>query len=170
MKSILKISNLTKAFGGVVSLDNVSIDINKNGIVGLLGPNGSGKTTLIKIIAGLIGGYKGDVLINSMRVGVESKKLVSYLPDMDVIPSWWRVERAIDFFSDFFSDFDKVKSLSIINDFKIPISSKFRELSKGTREKVQLSLYLSRRAKLHIFDEPIAGVDPIARDVIFKLI
>lgn len=169
MESILKISNLTKKFGNLACLDDISIDIGKNGIVGLLGPNGSGKTTLIKIIAGLIGGYEGNISINGMKVD-ESKKIVSYLPDIEVMPSWWNIDHAVNFFNDFFNDFDKTKALSIINDFKIPINAKFKTLSKGTREKVQLSLYLSRKAKLYIFDEPIAGVDPIARDVIFKLI
>lgn len=169
MESILKISNLTKSFGKSVIFSNLSIDFKENGIIGLLGVNGSGKTTLIKIIAGLIGGYKGEVLICGIKAN-RAKQLISYLPDVDVVPSWWNVEYAVGFFSDFFSDFDKTKALSIINDFKIPTNVKLKTLSKGTKEKIQLSLCLSRKARLYIFDEPIAGVDPIARDVIFKLI
>lgn len=170
MESIIKISNLVKKFNFSIAIDITSLEINKSGIIGLLGPNGAGKTTLMKIISGMITSYNGEVLIEGNKVGVKTKELVSYIPEIEVIPSWWTIEYAIKYFNDFFNYFNKDKALSIINSFNINIKSKFRTLSKGTKEKVQFVLSLSREVKVYIFDEPALGVDPIARDFILNLI
>lgn len=170
MAYLLEINNLSKNFGQINALNNVSLNINSGEIVGLLGPNGSGKTTLIKIITGLINNYKGNVIILGNKVGIESKSKVAYLPDVNFISPSWSANKAIEYFADFFNDFDKDKANSILKDLNIPLNASFKSLSKGTKEKLELSLILSRKAQLYIFDEPIAGVDPVARDLIFKLI
>lgn len=171
MNTIVDIRNLTKRYGkDFIALDNIDLSLPKGKIIGLLGPNGSGKTTLIKILSGLITSYNGTVLIDGKLVGVETKKIVSYLPDVDFINDTWTTKYAIEYYGDFFADFDKEKALLLMNKLDIDLNKKFKQLSKGTREKVQLILCLSRRAELYIFDEPIAGVDPAARELIFKLI
>lgn len=170
MEYVLEVKNLSKNFGNINALNNVSFNINSGEIVGLLGPNGSGKTTLIKIITGLINNYEGNVLVYGSKVGTTTKKCTAYLPDGNFIPPSWSVFRCISYFADFFDDFDKTKSISLLKDCDISLNSQFKTLSKGTKEKLQLILTLSRKAGLYIFDEPIAGVDPVARDLIFKLI
>lgn len=170
MDYILEIKNLSKNYGSNNALNNINININKGEIVGLLGPNGSGKTTLLKIISGLISNYQGKVLLLGNHIGIETKKKISFLPDSNFIPLSWSVHKAVEFYSEFFDDFDKSKAISLLKSLNINLESKFKSLSKGTKEKLQLILILSRQAELYIFDEPIAGVDPVARDVIFKLI
>lgn len=170
MDYILEISNLTKNFGKINALNNISLEIKKGEIIGLLGPNGSGKTTLIKIISGLINNYEGRVLLLGNKIGVESKSKIAYLPDVNFISPSWNVHKTLHYFADFFDDFDKSKAISLLRDLNISLDSTFKTLSKGTKEKLQLILILSRSAELYIFDEPIAGVDPVARDLIFKLI
>lgn len=170
MASVLEVKNLSKNFGNINAINDISFNINSGEIVGLLGPNGSGKTTLIKIITGLINNYDGKVLVYGNKVGVNTKKYTAYLPDSNFIPSSWSVFRCISYFADFFDDFDKTKSISLLKDCNISLNSTFKTLSKGTKEKLQLILTLSRKAGLYILDEPIAGVDPVARDLIFKLI
>ncbi|RAX53888.1 ABC transporter ATP-binding protein [Helicobacter sp. 16-1353] len=170
MDYLLEINALSKNFHQTNALNNISFNIGSGEIVGLLGPNGSGKTTLIKIITGLINNYEGKVLVLGKKIGVESKSKVSYLPDVNFIPSSWNADKAIRYFADFFDDFDKNKAISLLKDLNIPFNTAFKSLSKGTKEKLQLILILSRNAQLYIFDEPIAGVDPIARDLIFELI
>lgn len=170
MDCILEVENLSKNYGSNNALNNINININKGEIVGLLGPNGSGKTTLLKIISGLISNYEGKVLLLGNYIGVETKKKVAFLPDSNFIPLSWSVYKAVEFYRDFFDDFDKSKAISLLKSLNINLESKFKNLSKGTKEKLQLVLILSRQAELYIFDEPIAGVDPIARDIIFKLI
>ncbi|MDE6886530.1 MAG: ABC transporter ATP-binding protein [Helicobacteraceae bacterium] len=170
MDYILEISNLTKNFGKINALNDVSLEIKKGEIIGLLGPNGSGKTTLIKIISGLINNYEGRVLLLGNKIGVESKSKIAYLPDVNFISPSWSVHKSLHYFADFFDDFDKSKAISLLKDLNISLDSTFKTLSKGTKEKLQLILILSRSAELYIFDEPIAGVDPVARDLIFKLI
>lgn len=170
MDSIIKINNLTKKYGDVVALNNVTLDFPKGKIIGLLGPNGSGKTTMIKVITNLLNQYSGDVLIDGMKPGVETKKIVSYLPDRFILPSKLRIYDIIDMFNDFFEDFNTSKAIKLISGLDIDLNKRFCDLSKGTKEKVQLSLILSRKAKVYIFDEPIAGVDPAVREVIFDLI
>lgn len=167
---IVKTHNLSKSYNKIVALKNVDFCVKKGRIVGLLGPNGAGKTTLIKILTGLIKKYEGDIKIDGFDVGIESKKIVAYLPDSNYIDNQWTVKYAMDFYKDFFNDFDELKAASLFRVFDIDVDSKFKTLSKGNKEKVQLILTLSRRAKVYIFDEPIAGVDPAARELIFELI
>ena len=169
-ENIISIKNLTKKYGNFTALNNVSVDFPKNQIIGLLGPNGSGKTTLIKVLVNLLQQYEGEISIDGHAPSTESKKVVSYLPDRDYLSNSWTFNDAIEYFSDFYDDFDKAKAIRLIEELKIPKDVKFKALSKGTREKLQLVLVLSRNAKVYIFDEPIAGVDPVARDLVFKLI
>lgn len=168
--SIITINSLTKKYGNVVALNNVNLNFPKGQIIGLLGPNGSGKTTMIKILTSLLNKYDGNVLIDGKKIGVETKKIVSYLPDRNILPPRMKIIDILDYFGDFFDDFDKVYANKLIKSLEVDLNRRFCELSKGMKEKVQLSLVLSRKAKVYIFDEPIAGVDPAARDVIFELI
>lgn len=168
--NIVSIKNLTKKYGVVEALKNIDLDIPRNAIVGLLGPNGSGKTTMIKVLVGLLNQYEGSVIIDGKELGQETKELVAYLPDRDYLSNAWTFNDAIEYFKDFYDDFDVAKANRLIDELKIPRNVRFKALSKGTREKLQLILVLSRNAKLYIFDEPIAGVDPVARDLVFKLI
>lgn len=170
MDNIVVINNLRKLYGSTVALNDISLELPKGKIIGLLGPNGSGKTTMIKIISSLIKNYQGEVLVNDQKLGIYSKSVISYLPDCNFLGDNWSIKYAIEFFGDFFSDFDKEKASHLITNFGINLNQSFKSLSKGMKEKVQLSLVLSRNAELYIFDEPIAGVDPATRDVIFKLI
>ena len=167
---IVKTHNLSKSYNKTVALKNVDFCVKRGRIMGLLGPNGSGKTTLIKILTGLIKNYEGDIKINGFDVGIESKKIVAYLPDSNYIDNQWTVKYAMEYYKDFFEDFDELKAVSLFRILEIDLDSKFKTLSKGNKEKVQLILTLSRRAKVYIFDEPIAGVDPAARELIFELI
>lgn len=170
MDDIVVINNLTKRFSQIKALDNFSIKLPKGRVIGMLGPNGSGKTTLIKILTNLSMQYEGEVLINGQKPGIETKKIVSYLPDCNFLSDSWTVNDAIEYFVDFFVDFDEQKARNLISQLGINFNQKIKTLSKGTKEKVHLVLVLSRNAELYIFDEPIAGVDPAARDLIFKLI
>ena len=170
MDDIVVINNLTKRFSQITALDNFSIKLPKGKVIGMLGPNGSGKTTLIKILTNLSMQYEGEVLINGQKPGIETKKIVSYLPDCNFLSDSWTVNDAIEYFVDFFVDFDEQKARNLISQLGINFNQKIKTLSKGTKEKVHLVLVLSRNAELYIFDEPIAGVDPAARDLIFKLI
>lgn len=170
MDDIVVINNLTKRFSQITALDNFSIKLPKGKVIGMLGPNGSGKTTLIKILTNLLMQYEGEVLINGQKPGIETKKIVSYLPDCNFLSNSWTVNNAIEYFVDFFADFDEQKARNLIAQLGINFNQKIKTLSKGTKEKVHLVLVLSRNAELYIFDEPIAGVDPAARDLIFKLI
>lgn len=168
--NLIKINNLTKLYANTVALSNVNLELPKGKIIGLLGPNGSGKTTLIKIITNLLSQYQGEVYIDGQKPGVYTKSIISYLPDVNYLDEKWNGNQAIDFFKDFYQDFDENKARSLLNKLEIPVNKRFKELSKGTKEKLQLILVLSRNAKLYIFDEPIAGVDPATRDLIFDLI
>lgn len=170
MDDIVVINNLTKRFSQITALDNFSIKLPKGKVIGMLGPNGSGKTTLIKILTNLSMQYEGEVLINGQKPGIETKKIVSYLPDCNFLSDSWTVNDAIEYFVDFFVDFDEQKARNLISQLGINFNQKIKTLSKGTKKKVHLVLVLSRNAELYIFDEPIAGVDPAARDLIFKLI
>ena len=169
-ESIISVKSLTKKYGNFIALNNITLDFPKGKIIGLLGPNGSGKTTLIKVITSLLNKYNGEVLVDGKKIGIETKKIVSYLPDRNVLPSKMKINEIIDYFSDFINDFDSDKARKLLISLQIDLNRKFCELSKGMKEKVQLALVLSRNAKVYIFDEPIAGVDPAARDVIFELI
>ena len=168
--AILSICEVSKSYLKKKALDNVSFDLYKGQIVGLLGPNGSGKTTLIKIINTLITDYTGEVLVCGNKPGVQTKKFVSYLPDVEFLRADMKIKTAIGMYGDFFGDFDKMKANEMIKIVKLEESMRINSLSKGMREKLQLVLTMARRAKLYIFDEPIAGVDPAARDFILETI
>jgi ABC-2 type transport system ATP-binding protein len=170
MSSLLEVNSLTKKYGNLTALNNLNFELESGHIIGLLGPNGSGKTTLIKIICGLLQPTSGSVMVEGNPVGVESKKVISYLPDTTYLGNAASVQETIDFFMDFYEDFDQDRAYDMLGKLGIDPSARLRTLSKGTREKVQLILVMSRRADLYILDEPIAGVDPAARDYILNTI
>lgn len=168
--TILECKNVTKAYHKVIALNDVSITLEGGKIVGLLGPNGSGKTTLIKLINGLLTPDAGTVSICGHEPGPESKALVAYLPDSVYLNSWMRVQQIVDYFSDFYQDFRRDLALGMLQRLGISPDSKLKTLSKGNKEKVCLILTMSRNAKLYVLDEPIAGVDPAARDYVISTI
>ena len=170
MDALLQIDGLTKRFGDATALDNVTLTCQAGRIVGLLGPNGSGKTTLIKIINGLLTPTSGQVLIDGQNPGPATKAHVSYLPDHTYFDNWMKVRDCVGLFADFYADFDKNKAADMLKSLGIDTSKTFRTLSKGTQEKVQLALVMSRQAQLYLLDEPIGGVDPAARDFILDTI
>ncbi len=170
MSEIFRCENLTKRYGNVVALDNISLTLENGRIVGLLGPNGSGKTTLIKIINGLLTPDAGAVTICGNAPGPESKADVAYLPDNIYLNSWMRVEQIIAFFRDFYADFRPELALQMLERLGISPKQRLKTLSKGNKEKVCLILTMSRNAKLYVLDEPIAGVDPAARDYVISTI
>ena len=169
--NVLEIKNLTKCYKkNNPVLDNMNLEIPAGKIIGLLGPNGCGKSTLIKLICGLLQPNSGEILVDSNPVGEKSKAVVSYLPERTYFNSQMKVLELLDFFEDFYSDFDRERALKLLMDLKINPESKLKTLSKGTKEKVQLILVMSRNAKLYLLDEPIAGVDPAAREYILSTI
>lgn len=170
MSNILECKSLTKVYAQKAALDNVTMTVPGGRIIGLLGPNGSGKTTLIKLIAGLLVPTAGEILIDGYKPGAESKAVVSYLPERPYFQSSMKVSEMLNYFEDFYADFDRQRAEQMLSDLSIPVNAKMRTLSKGTKEKVQLVLVMSRRAKLYLLDEPIAGVDPAARDYIMRTI
>ncbi|MDE6903404.1 MAG: ABC transporter ATP-binding protein [Lachnospiraceae bacterium] len=170
MSTLLECKGLCKSYSGKPALRNVNLAIESGHIVGLLGPNGSGKTTLIKLINGLLTPTQGELYINQNPVGVESKKIVSYLPDHTYLDSGLRIREIISYFKDFYEDFDENRAYDMLSKMRINPGDKLKTMSKGTKEKVQLILVMSRRAKLYVLDEPIAGVDPAARDYILDII
>lgn len=167
---ILRVGGLTKSYGDLVALDGVSFDIPEGKIIGLLGPNGSGKSTLIKIVAGLLTADSGEACVLGNPIGVTTKALVAYLPERNSIPLHFTVGEAVDFYQDFFPDFDRVLALNMLSSLRVDPSFRIKTLSKGTREKVQLVMVMARRARLYLLDEPISGVDPAARDFIISTI
>ena len=170
MSTILECKDLTKKYGKFTALDHINLSLEGGHIVGLLGPNGSGKTTLIKIINGLLTPSSGEITVNGNRIGVESKKVISYLPDHTYLNKGMRVRDIIDYFEDFYADFDTKRAYDMLAKLSINPSDKLKTMSKGTKEKVQLILVMSRHADLYVLDEPIAGVDPAARDYILNTI
>lgn len=168
--AILECRGLAKNFGGIRALDNVELALQPGRIVGLLGPNGSGKTTLIKLANGLLTPTSGQILIDGQAPGVESKKIVSYLPERSCLGDWMKVSDLLDFFSDFYADFRRDTAQEMLSRLSIDPRQTFGHLSKGTREKVQLIMVMSRQAKLYLLDEPIGGVDPATRDYILHTI
>ncbi|MDO4271138.1 MAG: ABC transporter ATP-binding protein [Eubacteriales bacterium] len=161
---------LTKVYGGLTALDGLDLKLERGRFVGLLGPNGSGKTTAIKLLNGLIQPTQGTVLIDGEKPGVHTHSVVSYLPDRPYLNDWMKVCDLLDFFSDFYKDFDKVKANDMLKTLDISPLARLKTLSKGTKEKVQLILVMSRKAQLYLLDEPIGGVDPAARDYILNTI
>ena len=170
MNELVKCTGLCRDFGSVRALDGVDLTLEPGKIVGLLGPNGSGKTTLIKILNGLLQPTAGTVEICGAAPGPISKSLISYLPDRGYFPDWMRVEDMVELFDDFYADFDRVKAGEMCRTLGLEPGSRIKTLSKGTKEKMQLMLVMSRKAKLYLLDEPIAGVDPAAREFIMKTI
>jgi ABC-2 type transport system ATP-binding protein len=168
--ALLECRDLVKTYKSVPALCGVSFDIPAGRIVGLLGPNGSGKTTLIKLISGLLTPTEGTVKVDGAEPGPETKKIVSYLPERTYLTEWMKVGAFIDYFADFYDDFDKNRAYEMLSSLGIDTNKVLKTLSKGTKEKVQLILVMSRRAKLYLLDEPIAGVDPAARDYILNTI
>lgn len=163
-------TGLTKTYGSVKALDNLDLTLGGGRFIGLLGPNGSGKTTLIKLLNGLIQPTSGSVLVDGQAPGIHTHSVVSYLPDRGYLNDWMRVSDLMDFFADFYADFDRIKANDMLQSLKINALDRLKTLSKGTKEKVQLIVTMSRKAKLFLLDEPIAGVDPAARDYILNTI
>ncbi|TGE31388.1 ABC transporter ATP-binding protein [Desulfosporosinus sp. Sb-LF] len=170
MSTILECNGLTKKFGSKVAVSSVDLKIARGQIVGLLGPNGSGKSTLIKLANKLLTPTCGTILIGGKKPGIETKSIVSYLPERTYLNDWMRVHQIIDFFSDFYDDFKPEKAFDMLKSLNINANDRLKTMSKGTKEKVQLILVMSREAELYLLDEPIGGVDPAARDYILKTI
>lgn len=168
--TIISCTGLTKCYGRFQALGNINLEIKKGRIVGLLGPNVSGKTTFIKLACGLLKPTYGQILINGYPVGTETKKIVSYLPDRDFLPNGMKVKELLDFYRTFYSDFNYSKSVDMFMRLNVDMNQKFKHMSKGTREKVQLALVMSREAEVYLLDEPIAAVDPAAREYILNTI
>jgi ABC-2 type transport system ATP-binding protein len=165
MEAILRLHNLNKSYGSFPALKNVDLELEPGRIMGILGPNGSGKTTLIKIVAGLLQPSGGEVRVCGMAPGVQTKALVSYLPDVNHLPTWMPIQGMIQYFNTFYEDFDPGRAFALLEQLGIDQRRKVTALSKGTREKLQLSLALARKARLYLMDELLEGIDPVARTV-----
>ena len=167
---IFECRGLCKRFGNVQALDDVDLRVEPGRVVGLLGPNGSGKTTLIKLANGLLTPSSGELLIYGEKPGPETKALVSYLPDRETLAEWMSAKQLMDFFEDFYQDFDRDRAMEMLLRLNIDPAMRIKQMSKGTREKVQLIMVMSRKAGLYLLDEPIGGVDPATRDYILDTI
>ena len=167
---LLETKGLSKKFGGRTALQDVNLSLECGRIVGLLGPNGSGKTTLLKLLNGLLVPTSGQITIGGYEPGVVTKQHISYLPDSNYFPKWMKVSELLTYFSDFFGDFDREKAIYMLNNLNLSTDMKLAHMSKGTLEKVQLVLAMSRKANLYCLDEPIGGVDPATRDYILNTI
>ena len=171
MDNLLEIKDLTKVYGErVLAVNNISITLPGGKIIGLLGPNGSGKTTLIKMIAGVLNPTQGKILVGGHEVGKDSKAIVSYLPDRNSLNENEKVKNLVDFYEDFYKDFSRERADKMMQVLGIDQESSMKKLSKGSKEKIQLVLAMSRDARLYLLDEPIAGVDPAARSFIIQTI
>lgn len=170
MNTIVECNSLSKKFSNVAALSNVSFTLERGRIIGLLGPNGSGKTTLIKLMNGLLVPDAGTLAIDGKKPGPETKRIVSYLPDKTYLPEWMRISDTMEFYQDFYEDFDTNIAMDMLKRLQLDPSRRLKALSKGTKEKVQLILVMSRKADLYCLDEPIGGVDPAARDYILNTI
>ena len=168
--AILECKDLTKYYDRTLGLDHLSLQLEPGRIVGLLGPNGSGKTTLLKIANGLLTPSSGQLLIDGKAPGPDTRRLVSYLPERTYLSDWMTVVQLLDFFCDFYPDFDREAAEHMLTALEISPTQRIKQMSKGTREKVQLILVMSRRTRLYLLDEPIGGVDPAARDFILRTI
>jgi len=167
---VLSCNDLTKKYGRVLALESVSLSVEPGRIVGLLGPNGSGKTTLIKLANGLLSPSSGTIEVCDMAPGSSTHAVVSYLPERISIPTWMTARQLMDFYQDFYKDFNREAAVQMLSHLNIDLSQKIKSMSKGTREKLQLIMVMSRRAKLYLLDEPIGGVDPATRDYILSTI
>jgi len=170
MSNLIECTNLCKNYGAKKALDNVTFNLSGGKVVGLLGPNGSGKTTLIKIANGLLTSTSGEILICGNKISTKTKSMVSYLSDCLSLPDWMKVTDIITYYSEFFDDFDIKKAYDMVKELKIDVNEKIKALSKGTKEKVQLILTMSRNASVYLLDEPMGGVDPATRDYILNTI
>ena len=170
MSTILDCRGLTKRYGNKLALDHIDLSLDRGKIIGLLGPNGSGKTTLIKLLNGLLVPTEGEIFVDGKAPGVETKRIVSYLPERTYLNRWLRVSDLISYFCDFYEDFDRSRAYDMLQKLNINPNDRLSTMSKGTKEKVQLILVMSRRASLYCLDEPIAGVDPAVRDYILSTI
>ena len=170
MSELVRCSDLCKTYGAVCALEHVSFSLESGKIVGILGPNGSGKTTLIKLMNGLLTPTSGEILIDGNKVGVQTKARVAYLPDNSYLNSWMTVKQIVRYFTDFYADFRPEVAYEMLQRLDISPDRKLKTLSKGNKEKVCLILVMSRSAKLYVLDEPIAGVDPAARDYVISTI
>lgn len=170
MNETVKVEYLFKSYGKKTVLDGISFDLKAGEIVGLLGPNGSGKTTLIKILTGLIKDHKGTVTIDGEAPGVHTKEIVAFLPDKSYLPDWMKPVDAINYFADFYKDFDKEKATDMMQRFGVDMNQRLKTMSKGQQEKVNLILVICRRAKVYILDEPLGGLDPASRSAILDFI
>lgn len=170
MNPILECKSITKKYSGFTALSDVNLTLERGRIIGVLGPNGSGKTTLLKLINGLLVPDDGKILIDGMEPGIKTKKIVSYLPEKTYLADWMTVNQVVEFFQDFYDDFDSQRAYKMLEDLKIDRNQKLKTMSKGTKEKVQLILVMSREADLYCLDEPIGGVDPASRDYILNTI
>lgn len=170
MSEVLRCEKLSKNYGKLKALDSVDLCLESGKIIGLLGPNGSGKTTLIKLINGLLTPASGSITVCGYKLGVQSKAQVAYLPDSIYLNSWMRVQQIVEYFADFYADFDSARAYEMLERLGIDSKMKLKSLSKGNKEKVCLILVMARQAKLYVLDEPIAGVDPAARDYVISTI
>ncbi len=170
MSFVLETRSLVKDYGGKIALSGIDLALPAGKIIGLLGSNGSGKTTLLKLAAGLLQPTSEEIRVCEREVGVETKSLVSFLPERTYLNDWMRVMDIIEYFDDFYEDFDRSAALHMLENLGVKETARLKTLSKGTKEKVQLVLVMSRRAKLYLLDEPIAGVDPVAREYILNTI
>ncbi len=170
MSELLRCENLSKSYGSHLALSDINLCIESGKIIGILGPNGSGKTTLIKLINGLLTPSGGRILVNGTKPGIESKKIVSYLPDNSFLPNWMTAKQIISLFADFFEDFRTELAYEMLERLDISPDAKLKNLSKGTKEKLCLILVMSRNALLYVLDEPIAAVDPATRDYVISTI
>ncbi len=168
--SIMEFKNLSKSYGKLNALDNLTLSIPRGKIIGLLGPNGSGKSTLFKLINGLLQPTSGEILIEGAAPSIESKKIISYLPEKTYLNEWMKIGELLNFFADFYEDFDMVKAKEMLTVLNLDEKHPLKTLSKGNKEKVQLILVMSRKSKIYLLDEPIGGVDPAARDFILSTI
>ena len=169
-KPLVVCSGLTKSYGSFTALKNLDLNLERGRFIGLLGPNGSGKTTTIKLLNGLLQPTSGMITVDGAQPGRYTHSIVSYLPDRAYLSDWMKITDVIDFFSDFYRDFDRVKATEMFKTLRISPLDRLKTLSKGTKEKVQLILAMSRKAKLYLLDEPIGGVDPATRDYILHTI
>lgn len=168
--ALIEVEHLSKSYGSHLVLDDISFAFEGGQIIGLLGPNGSGKTSLIKILVGLIKDYSGGAYIDGHPADPYTKAMVAYLPEKTYLPDWMRCVDAVEFFADFYADFDKAKAYSMLETFSLPPKQTIKSMSKGMQEKLQLLLVMCRNAKLYILDEPLGGVDPAARAFILDTI
>ncbi len=168
--AILECRNLSKAYGDTLALNSVNFAVEEGGVVGLLGPNGSGKSTFIKLAMGMIQPTAGEIFVDGKKPCAATKAVCAYLPDANFLSEWMRVDQAVRYSDDFFEDFDRLKAEEMLGRLGIGLKKRIKTLSKGNKEKLALILTMARNAKLYILDEPIAGVDPAARDYILNTV